>query len=85
AKYFEAGNFKKVIDLSKDAEQLAAEASDNTSLSNTYRLRAASYTELGFNDQSFKEFKEALTIAEKIPSKNSKNYQKALIYTGLAS
>ncbi|MDV7699303.1 tetratricopeptide repeat protein [Chryseobacterium soli] len=85
AKYFEAGNFKKVIDLSKDAEQLAAEANDNIALSNTYRLRAASYTELGFNDQSFKEFQEALKIAEKIPSKNSRNYQKALIYTGLAS
>jgi len=85
AKYFDAGNFKKVIDISKDAEQLASEANDYTALSNTYRLRASSYTELGFNDQSFKEFKEALAIAEKIHSKNSKNYQKALIYTGFGS
>lgn len=84
-KYFDAGNFKKVIEISKDAEKLSLETDDHEILSNTYRLRASSFTELGFNDDSHKEFLKALTVADKIESKNYKFYQKSLIYAGLAS
>lgn len=84
-KYFDAGNFKKVIEISKDAEKLSLETDDYEILSNTYRLRASSFTELGFNDESYKEFFKALTVADKIESKNYKFYQKSLIYVGLAT
>ncbi|MGC5744432.1 tetratricopeptide repeat protein [Chryseobacterium sp. NFX27] len=85
AKYFDLGNFKKVVELSKAAEMLAIEMKDHEILSNTYRLRACSYTELGFNDESLKEFRKALNIVPKIKSDNYKYYQESLIYIGLAS
>ncbi len=85
AKYFDAGNFKKVIEISKDAEKLSLETDDYEILSNSYRLRASSFTELGFNDDSYKEFLKALAVADKIERKNYKFYQKSLIYVGLAS
>lgn len=85
AKFYDAGDFKKVVEISKEAEILAKEANDNVILSNTYRLKGSSYTELGFNNECLKEFKKALEIAEKIDSKNDKNYQKSMIYNGLAS
>ncbi|MDR6485690.1 AraC-like DNA-binding protein [Chryseobacterium vietnamense] len=85
AKYFDLGNFKKVVELSKEAETLAIEMKDHEILSNTYRLRACSYTELGFNDESLKEFRKALNIVSKIRSDNYKYYQESLIYIGLAS
>lgn len=84
-KYFDNGNFKKVIELSKIIEKLSTEEKDNEILSNTYRLRASSYTELGFNDESFKEFKKAMHIADRIKSKNYNYYQKSLVYIGLAN
>lgn len=85
AKYFDMGNFKKVVELSQDTERLSIEAADNEILSNTHRLRAASYTELGFNDESHKEFLKALQVTKRIDSKNYRYYQQALIYNGLAS
>ncbi|AZA83651.1 hypothetical protein C1637_14595 [Chryseobacterium lactis] len=85
SKYFDTGNFKKVINLSEEVGKLAAESMNDAVLSNTYRLKASAYTELGFNDESVKEFKKALQIAEKIKSSNEKNYLKALIYTGMGS
>lgn len=84
-KFYDTGDFRKVVDISKDAEKLAKETNNNLILSNTYRLKAAAYTELGFNDESLKELKKALQIAEKIESKNDRNYLKALIYTGFGS
>jgi AraC-like DNA-binding protein/Tfp pilus assembly protein PilF len=85
ARYFDAGNHKKVIDLSTEAEKLAQEAKDDAKLSNIYRLRASSYTELGFNNESISEFRKALKTAEKLTSADKKNYLKALIYTGMGS
>lgn len=84
-KYFDNGNFKKVIELSKIIEKLSMELKNNEILANTYRLRASSYTELGFNDESFKEFKKALNTTDVIKSKNYNNYQKSLVYIGLAN
>jgi len=84
-KYFDNGNFKKVIELSTIIEKLSTEEKNNEILANTYRLRASSYTELGFNDESFKEFKKALHIADEIKSKNYNYYQKSLVYIGLAN
>lgn len=85
AKFYDAGDFKKVIEISKDAEKLAKEINDNVILSNTYRLRGSSYTELGFNDECLKELKKALEISGEITSKNDKNYQKAMVYNVFAS
>ncbi|AZA53968.1 helix-turn-helix domain-containing protein [Chryseobacterium sp. G0201] len=85
AKYYDLGNYKKVIELGKATEGLSIEEENNEILANTYRLRASSYTELGFNDESYKEFSKALKITDKIKSKNSKYYLKSLIYIGLAS
>ncbi|MCQ9634250.1 tetratricopeptide repeat protein [Chryseobacterium sp. WG14] len=85
AKYYDLGNFKKVVELSKATEGLAIEMKDNEILSNIYRLRASSYTELGFNAESLKEFQKALNTIHKIESDNYKYYQESLIYIGLAS
>ena len=84
-KYFDNGNFKKVLELSKIVERLSTDENDYEVLANTYRLRASSYTELGFNDESFKEFKKALHTTDGIRSKNFNYYQKSLIYIGLAN
>ncbi|MCT2563896.1 AraC family transcriptional regulator [Chryseobacterium herbae] len=83
ARYFDAGNHKKVIDLSTEAEKQALEAKDDAKLANIYRLKASSYTELGFNNESIAEFRNALEIAEKVLSEDKKNYLKSLIYTGI--
>lgn len=83
ARYYDAGNHKKVIDLSSEAEKLAIELKDNAKLANVYRLRASSYTELGFNDESIRDYKKALTISEKVSSNDRKNYLKSLTYTGI--
>ncbi len=85
AKYFDIGNFKKVIELNKETINLAEDTGDNEKLANTHRLSAASLTELGFNDESQKEFRIALQITKMIRSENCKYYQQALIYNGLAS
>ncbi|WP_312766670.1 helix-turn-helix domain-containing protein [Epilithonimonas sp.] len=85
AKYYDMGKYKDVIELSEETEKLALENNDNEILSNTYRLRAIAYTELGFNDESLKNLKKAFGITKKIKSKNYKFYQKALIYNGFAS
>lgn len=84
ARYYDAGNHKKVIDLSGEAEKLALNAKDDARLANLYRLRASSYTELGFNDESIRDFRKALKITEKIDSEDKKNYLKSLIYTGMS-
>ncbi|MGG5207653.1 AraC family transcriptional regulator [Chryseobacterium sp. MIQD13] len=83
AKYYDVGNHKKVIELSTEAEKLALEAKDDAKLANVYRLRASSYTELGFNSESIIEFRKSLKIAEKVSPEDRKNYLKALIYTGI--
>ncbi|UWX61825.1 helix-turn-helix domain-containing protein [Chryseobacterium oranimense] len=83
ARYYDAGNHKKVIDLSSEAEKLALDLKDNAKLANVYRLRASSYTELGFNDESIREYKKALTVIEKVSSNDKKNYLKSLTYNGI--
>jgi AraC-like DNA-binding protein len=85
AKYFDLGDFKKVIEISKEAELLSSNLDNAEDLSNTFRLRASAYTELGFNDESLKDFTKALEISEKITSSDSKFYYRALIYTGIGS
>lgn len=85
AKYFDLGDFKKVIEISKEAELLSSNLDNAEDLSNTFRLRASAYTELGFNDESLKDFTKALEISEKIISSDSKFYYRALIYTGIGS
>ncbi|WPO89232.1 tetratricopeptide repeat protein [Chryseobacterium sp. HR92] len=85
ARYFDLGDFKKVIEISKEAELLSSNLNNAEDLSNTFRLRASAYTELGFNDESLKDFTEALEISEKITSSDSKFYYRALIYTGIGS
>jgi YesN/AraC family two-component response regulator len=85
ARYYDAGNHKKVIDLSTEGEKLAIDANDDAKLANIYRLRASSYTELGFNNESIRDFRNALKISEKIESEDKKNYLKSLIYTGISS
>ncbi|REC76496.1 hypothetical protein DRF60_14130 [Chryseobacterium elymi] len=85
ARYYDAGNHKKVIDLSTEAEKLALDVKDNVKLANIYRLRASSYTELGFNNESIREFRKALKISEKVLPEDRKNYLEALIYTGISS
>ncbi|REC75429.1 tetratricopeptide repeat protein [Chryseobacterium rhizosphaerae] len=85
AKYFDTGNFKKVIEISKEAELLSSNLEKMDDLSNTFRLRASAYTELGFNDESLKEFTKALEISEKITSADSRFYYRSLIYTGIGS
>ncbi|MDP9962248.1 tetratricopeptide repeat protein [Chryseobacterium lathyri] len=84
-KYFDVGNFKKVIELSKEAELLSNSIEDMENLSNTFRLRASAYTELGFNEESFKNFNKALEISEKIKSSDSRFYFRSLIYTGIGT
>lgn len=85
AKYFDMGNFKQVIELGQEAEKLAKQTRDDEALANAYRLRASSYTELGFNEESFREFKKALHVTEGLSSKNDKYYQRSLIFIGLAN
>jgi len=85
ARYYDIGNYKKVIELSTEAEKLALETKSDAKLANTYRLRASSYTELGFNNESIAEFRKALKIAEKVSSADTKNYLKSLIFTGIGS
>lgn len=84
-RYFDAGNFKKILELSREAENIAIEQNDKRTLSNIYRLRGMAYTEIGFHDESVKEFKKAFAITRKINEHNFRNYQDALLYNGLAS
>lgn len=85
ARYFDLGNHKKVINLSSEAEKLALELKDEAILANVYRLRASSYTELGFNDESIKELRKALKITDKVTSNDKRKYLEALTYIGFAT
>ncbi|MBB4805273.1 AraC-like DNA-binding protein [Chryseobacterium defluvii] len=82
AQYYDTGNFREVLNLSKETEQLADENKDIEALSNVYRLRGSAYTELGFNDESLKDFKKAFEISKDIPFEDSKHYNQSLIFTG---
>ncbi|MEJ5105653.1 AraC family transcriptional regulator [Chryseobacterium sp. MYb328] len=85
ARYFDTGNFKKILDMGEEVEKLAMETKNDIVLSNTYRLKASAYTELGLNDESIKEFKKALKITDRIKSTNDRNYLKAITYIGMGS
>lgn len=84
-KYYDMGRYKDVVELGKETEEYAKELSHYEILSNIYLLRALSYTDLGFNDESLKSFKKGLIITDKITSKNHRFYLKSLIYNGLSA
>lgn len=83
--YYDMGDSKKVIDLTFEAEKLGNELQDTERLCNVKRLKAQAYDQLGFFEKSGKEFEKSMIKANEISSENLKNYNKALIYMGIAS
>jgi len=84
-KYYNIGSPEKILELSKEAEMIAAETKDNEALCMVYRLKGQAYDQLAFFDKCRKELERSMTISEKITSANAKNYNQALIYMGIAS
>lgn len=84
SQYYDIGNFKEVLVISKETEKIANENNDVAALSNIYRLKAIAYTELGFNDNCLIELKKALKTSLSIRSEDQKNYCQSLIYNGFA-
>lgn len=84
--YYFRGDNNEVISISNDLEKESKNIKDYELLANVYRLKGASYKELGFYDKSNIEIEKALYYAKKISNedKNYRHYSIALIYNNLA-
>lgn len=83
--YFQKQEYKKLIDISDEAEKVAKELNDNPRLADVYRLKGTSYCSLGLNHQGIKELRKSLVFAKKVTKKDVRYYQEALVYQNISS
>lgn len=79
------GNYKETIEECQSILDLAKKLKNYNHLSDAYRMRGNSYSEMGFVKECLTELKKALAYAEKIDDQITKNYKKALIYESYAN
>ncbi len=82
--YYNNGDYGKAIEESRDTEKVAKILSNNQYLSDVYRMRGISYSEMGIDKEVLPELNKSLIFAEKIEDTNIKFYKKALIYESIA-
>lgn len=83
--YYNDGNYKKTIEESQVVEQYAKELNDNIYLSDTYRMKANAYGEMGLVKECLEELQKALPVIDKIKDPGRRYYRKALIYETYSS
>ncbi|MCQ9638103.1 AraC family transcriptional regulator [Chryseobacterium sp. WG14] len=82
--YSEAYDYKKALEISNRAKNLAVSQKDYKTLSTLCNKRAILYENLGIYDESLKEYEAALKYAKLIAETDQRYYQTSLVYYNLA-
>lgn len=82
--YSEAYDYKKALEISNRARDLAVSQKDYKSLSTLCNKRAILYENLGLYDESLKEYEAALKYAKLIAETDQRYYQTSLVYYNMA-
>lgn len=78
--YFNAYDYKKTLEISNKAVDLAMRLKDYETLSSLCSRRGASYDDLGMYDESLKEHEAAAKYVELIADPDIRHYQASLVY-----
>lgn len=82
--YSEAYDYKKALEISNRARDLAVSQKDYKILSTLCNKRAILYENLGLYDESLKEYETALKYAKLIAGTDQRYYQTSLVYYNMA-
>jgi len=82
--YSEAYDYKKALEISNRARDLAVSQKDYKILSTLCNKRAILYENLGLYDESLKEYEAALKYAKLIAETDQRYYQTSLVYYNMA-
>jgi len=82
--YSEAYDYKKALEISNRARDLAVSQKDYKILSTLCNKRAILYENLGLYDESLKEYEAALKYAKLIAGTDQRYYQTSLVYYNMA-
>lgn len=82
--YSQDYDYKKALEISNTAIDLADSQKDYETLSMLYNKRAILYENLGLYDESLKEYETALQYAQLISSADQRYYQTSLVYYNFA-
>ncbi|REC63771.1 hypothetical protein DRF65_03420 [Chryseobacterium pennae] len=78
--YFNAYDYKKTLEISNRAIELAMRLKDYESLSSLCSRRGAAYDDLGMYDESLKEHEAAVKYVKLIAEPDRRHYQASLVY-----
>ncbi|WP_312296799.1 AraC family transcriptional regulator [Chryseobacterium sp.] len=78
--YFNTYDYKKALEISNRARELAMSQKDYETLSSLCSRRGASYDELGLYDESLKEHEAAAEYMKLIAEPDKRHYQASLVY-----
>ncbi|WP_336958970.1 helix-turn-helix domain-containing protein [Chryseobacterium contaminans] len=78
--YFNAYDYKKALEVSNRARDLAISQKDYETLSSLCSRRGASYDDLGMYDESLKEHEAAARYVKLIAEPDQRHYQASLVY-----
>jgi len=78
--YESQNKHKEIIKLATELKKIDAGPQADRTMANLYRSNALALGYLGFDEVSLKDFKTAITYAEKIDDSDIKNYTLALAY-----
>lgn len=82
--YSQDYDYKKALEISNTAIDLADSQKDYKTLSMLYNKRAILYENLGLYDESLKEYETALQYAQLISAADQRYYQTSLVYYNFA-
>jgi YesN/AraC family two-component response regulator len=82
--YSDAYDYKKALEISNRARDLALSQKDYKTLSTLYNKRAILHENLGLYDVSLKEYEAALRYANLISEPDQRYYQSSLVYYNMA-
>ncbi|AZB26990.1 AraC family transcriptional regulator [Chryseobacterium bernardetii] len=78
--YFNTYDYKKALEISNRAKELAISQKDYETLSSLCSRRGASYDDLGMYDESLKEHEAAAKYVKLIADPDKRHYQASLVY-----
>ncbi len=78
--YFNTYDYKKALEISNRAKELAISQKDYETLSSLCSRRGASYDDLGMYDESLKEHEAAAKYVQLIADPDKRHYQASLVY-----
>ncbi|MFP3835611.1 helix-turn-helix domain-containing protein [Chryseobacterium sp. SIMBA_028] len=82
--YSQTYDYKKALEISNRAKELAIGQKNYKTLSTLCNKRAILYENLGLYDESLKEYEAALKYAKLVSETNERHYQTSLVYYNMA-